>query len=318
MALFKGNIDEYKEPARFEWKAGDRVICISEDTEVLMGKPKKDKPSYPYAKTVLRVVAGPTNDPKRYAGPTRGEKDGKSTIFSRFIWDMLSFSPHPYCQNKIMAYLLALGHTGHVDCDDSQSWQDNTLDHEVVVVVEMEEYEGKENPKVRRHEKLTVEDRRLVAGVYEEFGCARGAGWTGEPVESLHEWDYGKEEEDTGSSALSMGGGRRGRTSARPPARDEGKVEEKEVDMQSVKAVAAEYLTGTVVTVSERVNEGIDVDVMREMLWQEAAMKRPRKGVLTVLEDAIKVCEAKGEPADDGIKEGVVEDDGIKDDDIPY
>jgi hypothetical protein len=209
MALVSGDPSGASERRPFEFKEGDRVVVCVEDTAVKQG----DKA--PYAKTVLRVVCGPTNDPGRYAGPVRGTRDGKPAIWSKVIWENISFSTAEFCQQKVLAMLRALGHLQKVHIEDDADWKEATLDRECAVTVTLEEYKGRTNAKVKTAEPLTREDYEMMAQVYNDFGTARGCGWNLDEgaTEPLHPWSYdGAQQSAEGADAAGrrgFGGGRR-------------------------------------------------------------------------------------------------------------
>lgn len=212
MALYKGDVDKEKGGAQVDLKEGDRMICCLEDTSI------KEGDAAPYANCVLRVLAGPTNDASREMEPRRMQKDGKEIVAAKPIFEIMSFSGKSFCRQKIAELMSAIGHKGAVNIETKDDWEMAVLDREVCVIVKLEEYKGKMKPRVGAFEPLTAADWREVVRVYDEFGTARGLGWSGDPVPPINAWDYDNPPVPGGLSGVT--GGRRGAAAAQADSPD--------------------------------------------------------------------------------------------------
>jgi hypothetical protein len=215
MALYEGKVQEQK---GFQWRDGDEVIVCVEGAEVKTGS------AAPYSNPQLRVVIGPLNDSKRDAGPYVRDDN---TIGSRMLYDNASFSDKT--KRRINAILFGVGHEGDVRIETDEDWLRAVLDREVKIRIKMEEYQGKDRPRPAAYVRPTLDEMRKVAAVYEEFGCARGYGWTEQPDTSLNPWDPAKY---LGPQVQAGPGAQSRRNLQRPtPARDPAETRAIEADV---------------------------------------------------------------------------------------
>lgn len=215
-ALYEGKVQEQK---GFQWRDGDEVIVCVEGAEVKTGN------AAPYSNLQLRVVLGPLNDSKRDAGPYVRDDN---TIGSRMLYDNASFSEKT--KRRINAILFGVGHEGDVRIETDEDWLRAVLDREVKIRIKMEEYQGKDRPRPAAYVRPTLDEMRKVAAVYEEFGCARGYGWTEQPDTSLNPWDPAKY---LGPQVQAAPGAQSRRNLQRPaPARDPAETRAIESDVK--------------------------------------------------------------------------------------
>ena len=211
--LFQGSVGEQKD---FAWRDGDEVLVCIESAEVVESKTS----GQPYSNTTLRVIVGPLGDRSRSAGPV---VQGDGQLYSKVMFDNVSFSEKAV--RRVNAVLFACGHEGGIVIANDRDWLRAVLDHEVKVRIRLEEYEGKTRPRPASYLRPTHDEMRKIAAVYEEFGCARGYGWTDQKEEPLIPWDPTKYEIPQAGTTVAGApvAGRRAALRQPPPtvARDE-------------------------------------------------------------------------------------------------